>query len=515
MGEWKVRPIYPFAKVWWTNYNPEGGNKAVEQLIDAAVPQMTAILQSGTRMIGIAPDQISRYVDYVPPASPGQFARAYADSLSAKYGGLTLSGFGDTPDISQMFEESAKAAAKEAVIKGVVSSVPGAVPFTGTITQAASIIQNPEALKTTAGRTSAGFSLASALPGIGIAVGVVAAAIAISNLIKGKEHAEAEAKRGEELMKSVESYITATIEEAKMLAQAVALRGGQLLDAPDPAYQQAAYAHYCKLAFVIKEDANAEVRKKIEEKMIAYWTSLCVWATWQETKMVTVRSGLSSVVKRVTTTESGPIYKEGGVVTQNLAFGKKKIVVKGPLLNSATGQEVTAAPSTREITPADITQEMKDHTFRNVGLGPAQYHSWALLMKEGIPEDPTLTIVEIGMGRHDKLRLFLQFARDMRKTREAIETRIPIVAASGKPADQAVYETAGLAERIVQNNPEVPYQQAAAAAAAVSTKNPQTISPEMQQRLTAKVTETLEADKKSKGWLIGLGVAGLILKGLA
>lgn len=268
MGSWIKDGTYPFAEVYDTDYKPEGAESTAEQIIKQAWPQFVAILESGARAVGVGPEQISIHREYERPEKLTYHEGLYASGITAKHG-VTLSG--SEINVEQLIKEGAEQAAKDAVVEGLVATFPGLAPGAGAIKAGIKLVENRDWLKTPAGRLQAGFMIASTIPVINIFVGPAQLALAAKSFIdaqKAVEEAKKEAKRAEEFVKMVRSYIDAAIPEAKGLAIALAERGYEVMAQPSGDFANRLWQHYHELVYTKIRDINEQIKKEKAEFLL-------------------------------------------------------------------------------------------------------------------------------------------------------------------------------------------------------------------------------------------------------
>jgi len=262
MGSSISSPIVPWTKVYQAAGKPEGADKVVKDLVAKAWPQFATILEAGARYLGLGPSQISPFLSYDRPASPGYNEATYAASLQKQYG-QTLSGDVEI-DYGDLLKENAKAALRDVGKQAIVDLATGVGIPSGVAQVGISLLEDPKALLTPEGRVNAGFAIASAIPVVQVAVAPVMVIKTAVEYHKAKSEMEKEMERAKNFQKMIESYIAVVVAEAKGLTQSLASRGVSI--GPGSGDWSAQLRnHYEKLVIVLKEDENLKLAEEKRE----------------------------------------------------------------------------------------------------------------------------------------------------------------------------------------------------------------------------------------------------------
>jgi len=413
MGDWVTSQIYPFRQVYDTGYKPEGADKAVKTMLNQAFPQLAVILQSGAGALGVGPEQISPFLGYSRPTTPGYNEAKYAVGLSARHS-VMLSG--DTADVAkQAFRTSAKEALQDVgkdvvvdILTQALPNVPG-VPMAGLIQVGMQVFENKDLLKTAEGRKQlakqAGFTVAAFIPGVNIIAAPAALALGVSDMVKAKNHMKAEVERSKDMMKMIDNNLEAALDEARGLSTDLAERGISLKTTPDPAWADQLRKHYEELVLVIIDDRN---RQRDLEKTAWYAKGAgYVAAHWEE-------------------------------------------------------------------------RSKFDHEPRE-------------------------------LGRKDNIRIFLQFARDMHKVREALKGTLAPVGSATKSPTEVAAEIQRVAAAMLAKDPLMPIQEAINLASAMARGAPQPIAQADAPAAAAYVQAKATQVKASSALALGGGAVALML----
>jgi len=414
MGDWVTSPIYPLRTVYDTGYKPEGADQAVRKMVDSAFPQLAAILQSGAKALGVGPEQVSPFLAYSRPQTPGYNEAKYAVRLNTQYG-FTLSGDATADVAKEAFRTSAKEALKDVakdmavdIVTQALPSVPG-IPMAGMIQVGINIFENKDLLKTAEGRQQlakqAGFAVAAMIPGVNIIAAPAALILGASDMLKAKAHMKAELERSKEMLKMIDDTLAAALDEARGLTTELAERGVSMQVESDPAWTNRLRKHYQELVLVIIDDQNA----KIDAEKAAWYAK-----------------------------------GEGYVVAH--------------------------------------WQERSQFDY--------------------VPRE---------LGRKDNIRLFLQFARDLHKVREALKGTLAPVGSATKTPEQVAAEIQQIAAAMLAKNPLMPIQEAVNMASAVARGAPQPIDPSKASVAATYVQAKTAQVKASSALAIGGGAAALLL----
>jgi len=103
---------------------------------------------------------------------------------------------------------------------------------------------------------------------------------------------------------------------------------------------------------------------------------------------------------------------------------------------------------------------------------------------------------DVSIGRTDRLRYLLQFARDMRKIRETIETGKSPMGTPFKTAAKMSQEIQSITNQVVQANPDVPYQVAAGAASSL-VQQTSSLTPGQETSVAQKIVSSAVANDPS------------------
>jgi hypothetical protein len=392
-------PVFP-ADFYHAQSKPEGADEAVDKLIKTGFPQLAAILQSGADAIGVQPEQISPFRDYVRPTAPGAYEVGYAAGIFRQHG-VTLGEVSTEEIMREQLKQGLKDAAKEVAIETAVSLIPApaGVPVASMIKVGIDFVKNPDTFKTPEGMLQAGFAVASFVPVLNIAAFVGQAVTTVVGIGKAKEHAKAEAQRAKAFGRMVKEMVDVSVTEAADLAAVLAERNIEMRTAPDAGWLDRLKTHYRQLETLGDMDRDA--------------------------------ARLATKGK-----STGP-------------FGAFK-------------------------------DALKQH------------------------EAETL-------GRTEKLTFFLQLARDMRRVREALELKISLKGTALKDAATVSAETKELAYRMLQENPEIPFQQAMNLASKTARALPEPISPEQSAGIATHTVEKIEEiqGQQKVTSLIVAGAAGV------
>jgi hypothetical protein len=256
----RTNPIYPFRKTRYTDLCPGGGNKAVDDLIGRAFPQLATILQSGAALLNAGPEQISPFISYERPGAPGYHEAKYAAGLAAQHKVLLS---GDTEDVvKEALRESAKQALVDVGKNVAIDIVSQALPVggAGLVQVGLQILENKDLLKTTEGRQQlakqAGFTVASMVPVVNIMLGPAMMVMGAIDYVNGKSEMEAEMERSAQLVKMIEDNLDAAVTEARGLSVEMAERGQRMLTEADTAWTGRLRAHYENLVLAAVDDEN-------------------------------------------------------------------------------------------------------------------------------------------------------------------------------------------------------------------------------------------------------------------
>lgn len=413
MGDYVDSAIYPFREVYDTGLKPEGADKAVRKMVDGAFPQLAAILQSGADVLGVAPEQISPFISYKRPETPGYSEAKYAASLGAQFGGLLS---GDTDEavrdaLRTSAIESLKDIGKDLavdIVTQALPSVPG-VPLAGVVQVGIQIFENKDLLKTTEGRQQlakqAGFAIASFVPGINIIAAPVGVIMTVASLSKAKEHMAAEIHRSKEMMKMIDDCVNAALEEARGLSVELAERGVSMRTDADTAWTGRLRKHYEELLLVRIDDQNLA-----------------------------------------------------------LDLAKAKWYAQGAGYVAAHWEDRSSF----------------DHVPRE-------------------------------LGRKDNIRIFLQFARDIHKVREALKGKLAPVGSAGKSSEQVAAEIQSVASAMLAKNPLMPIQEALNLAGAMARGAPMAIN---QPGAAASFAQSVASQVKANSAILASGGAVALMLGI-
>lgn len=259
-GAYETDPAYPFKKVWFTGYEPGGAEQMVKKFTDAVFPQMAAIIESACTPLGVRPDQVSRYFTYAPsPAEAYPAEQEYAQKIPDPPYGLGAAGGG--VDIQKVALDAAKESAVKSISEAVVkqgataagmSAGQVAATTSGVALVAYAILNYKQIMASTNAKVTAGFGAATTLTALAIPVvgWIGAAVLVIKGVIDfkhGKKEMAKEVKRADELARSMQDVATILVDEAKALAEALAVRGLPLMVKPSPAFKTALWNHYLYL----------------------------------------------------------------------------------------------------------------------------------------------------------------------------------------------------------------------------------------------------------------------------
>ena len=461
MPQWITSGYYPFAEVYDTDYKPVGAEVISRQIIDQAWPQFAAILESGARIVGLRAEQISPFRNYERPGAPGYYERLYASQVMKKFG-VTLSG--DEPDFKQLLEEGAKQAVKESIVEGIAMSLPGGGAAQGAIKVAVQLVENPKFLKTKQGRMNAGFTIASTIPVVNIGANMAQVAMALSKDQAGMfKTTQGKVQAGLMIAATVPGLqagaavglvamqVKGMIDAKKAIAEAKkeANRGEHYIESVH-SYINAAIPEAQALALTCAERGFPVLSQATSD----FTNSLK--AHYHELVYSRIRDR-NAVIER----EKAEFMLKGGL---------KRIVVGG-----ASG-----------------------------GLSPFSQgggSDWTMRFKPN----------PLKFGRKDDLRVFLQFARDMRKVRLAIEGGVSARGSVAKTAATVAQEIRNLTAEILLKDPSIPYQSAVNMAAGISRKAREPLPPGTEKKIGAAVAKKVgqvkvNDNKVSMGLMIGMSL---------
>jgi len=359
--------------------------------------------------------------------------------------GVTLSGA--DIDVKDLLIENAKAALRESVIEGVADALPGSGAATGAIRVGVSLIEDKNYLSTDEGRMNAGFTIASTVPVINVVSNVVQVAMDIS--------------KSKNMLKSTDGQIKAGIAVAAVIPglQPVAAIGALTMTVKG----------------IVDAKRAVEEAKKAAKRAAEY------------TKMM--QSYIAVVVP------------EARALAEAMAVRGVTMLGKP---SSAFSSKLKA--HYHELVYARIRQ-INEGIEREKAAWYVKYGQSVLIKK--VTGGVRFSKRKLTFGRFDNMRIFLQFARDMRKLKQALEMRISIKGTQWKEASEVSAETLLTANQMLAKDPSMPIQSAMNIASGIARKSKQPLGTSVGQAV-ANVAAKKVGEVKRNDSIASLGVMGLV-----
>lgn len=265
-------PIYPFQQVAVTWLSPDGGSKAVRNMVDTAFPQLATILKSAADVFRVGPEQVSPFLYYNRPTTPGYNAAKYAAGIGSKYGALL--GGADEDLVLDAMKEAAKEAAIDIGKSTAIDIATQATPVGGALVKVGiSMIENKDLLKTTEGRAqlamNAGFTIASMVPVLNVAAIAAQLVTGAVGFIEARSEMKEQMKIADEFMKMIQNNLDIATNEARGLSMDLSARGVSLSTDNDTAWTGRLRAHYENLALAEIDDWNKSLDMQKAEYIVA------------------------------------------------------------------------------------------------------------------------------------------------------------------------------------------------------------------------------------------------------
>jgi len=504
MGTLAPSLIAPWTKVFVTGFDPNGSDQAASEIVNKLWPQLAALLESGTDALGMTdPRLISRYVDYEMPRELLPEAAKYANELAGA--GRYLSGMAeDMLEFSkdELKRELVNAIKEQAIEKTVRTALIGSIPNIGPIIDAVKVVvANREALKTPEGVVSTAVSVGVGFAGCSLGVSlVISTAVSLAmgffGAQKAKEEMRKEKERAEAFARMVNGFIDVAVAEATALAEAVVTRGFPLREQPDSGWSQKLATHYETLVLNNKKDHNWLWTSQGE----TFWKYLAAESRgaledWRDSLLLANSLGRPWLVEGWL--QVGKInytgYKPAWPANTTEQVKQQKIAAGVQTINRE--YEAALAQMNALISWLRLPEKQRGPKPPVYKI-PTDYKSsgtWTVsnrnIVEYKIAEMRATWIVDIKIGRNDRLRYLLQFARDMRKVRLALEQQAPVTGTKTKDANTVASETITIKDEVLAINPDVPVQVALNVASDISRGTAAPITGEQGEVIAQKVAQ--------------------------
>jgi len=474
-----------------------GADEAADEVMASAWPQLALILQSGEYALGLAdPKLVSRFLAYEPPAAPGPHEAAYAGVIT-KEGGYLSGHMGDTPGATDILKDNFEQAAKEAAIEAAVHAALGNVPGAGIVVEVVKVATGKTDFSSQAGRVSAGFAVASAIPVVNIVAIPVALGSMLSSVLKAGDKMEAEKERAEEFTKMIQSFIDVVLPEAQGLALTLAERGYPFGSEASPSWNSQLKSHYKALVLEPKRDHNLKGLQLLKNSVLTFFSGKV--PEW-DSLPVDAKVGISARFQGTVAQAKARLARKKQNQDPELRKAVEQARLKSRDYFVSAVEAVELNPTSFESTIKnflELAQKFVPHVItKDKSQVPDIFNAFGIsqIAVLNAKKKPNTLVYEyswqdVSVGRTDRLRYLLQFARDMRKVRETIETGISPMGTPFKTAAKLSQEVASITNEVVQANPNVPYQVAAGAASTIVQQTPSLTSRE-QSVVAGKIVES-------------------------